>query len=167
VPEPKNWQKLDFSGFHGDSTPVWVQIDVPGTCPNPPGTVRPFQTSRPKNHSITCKTWYKSHKIPILCWKNPNQIRETPLQEPWKVIFVPLLGNKWQTKLADVHLMVRISDQRTNSRYWAWKTTLKSPCDCKTSHFWHCFMPKELQSATTKAIKNQISGQFAPTNIAF
>ena len=167
APEFKNLQKLDFSGFYGDFTPVWVQIDVFGTCPNLPGTVRLFQIFRPKNHLIACKTWYKSHKIPILCWKNPTQIRETPLQEPWKVIFMLLLANKWPIKLAGVHFMVRISDQRINSCCWAWKTTLTSFCDCKTSHFWHCFTPKELQSAKTKAIKNQIFGQFALTNVAF
>ena len=167
MPELKNWQKLDFSGFYGDFTPVWVQIDVFGTCPNLLGREGPFQLFRPKNHWITFKTWYKSHKIPILCLKNPTQIAEMHFWERWKVIFMLLLANKWPIKLAGVYFMARISDQRINSCCWAWKTTLTSFCDCKTSHFWHCFTPKELQSAKTKASENQNFGQFAITKVAF
>ena len=131
VPELKNWQKLDFSGFYGDFTPVWVQIDVFGTCPNLLGTEGPFQLFRLKNHWITFKTWYKSHKIPILCLKNPTQIAEMHFWERWKVIFMLLLANKWPIKLASVYFMARISDQRINSCCWAWKTTLTSFCDAK------------------------------------
>ena len=118
VPELKNWQKLDFSGFYGDFTPVWVQIDVFGTCPNLLGRDGPFQLFRPKNHWITFKTWYKSHKIPILCLKNPTQIAEMHFWERWKVIFMLLLANKWPIKLAGVHFMVIMSDQRINSCFF-------------------------------------------------
>ena len=144
----------------------WVQIDVFWTCPILPGMTGLFQLFRPKNHLIACKSWYKSHKIPILWVKNPTQIGEMHFWEQWKSIFMLLLVHKQLIKLAGVHFMVRISDQRINSCCWAWKTTLTSFCDCKTSHFWHCFTPKELQSAKTKAIKNHIFGQFALTNVA-
>ena len=150
-----------------DFTGVGVQIDVFWTCPNLLGTEGPFQLFRPKNHLITFKTWYKSHKIPILCLINPTQIGDMRFRELRKVIFMLLLANKWPIKLAGVYFMVRISGWGINSCCWAWRTTLTSFCDCKTSHFWHFFTPKELQSAKTKAIKNQIFGQFAITNVAF
>ena len=163
MPELKNWQKLDFSGFYGDFTRVCAQIDVFWSNPNLLGTVRPFQLFRPKNHLITFKTWYKSHKIPILCLKNPTQIGHMYFGDLQKWIFMLLWAHKWPIKLAGVHFMVGISDQSC----WAWKTTLTSFCDCKTSQFWHCFTPKELQSAKTKASENQNFGQFAITNVAF
>ena len=124
VPELKNWQKLDFSGFYGDFMPVWVQIDVFGTCPNLLGREGPFQLFRLKNHLITCKTWYKSHKIPILWVKNPTQIGHMSFWEWWKVISMLLLAHKWPIKLAGVHFMVRKSDQRINSCCWAYKNKL-------------------------------------------
>ena len=147
VPELKNWQNLDFSGFYVDFKQGCLQIDVFWTNPNLLGMEGPFQLFRPKNHLITCKTWYKSHKIPILCLKNPTQIGHMSFWEWWKVISMLLLAHKWPIKLAGVHFMVRISDQRINSCCWAWRTTLTSFWDCTTCQFWHCFTPKELQSA--------------------
>ena len=167
VPELKNWQNLDFSGFYVDFKQGCLQIDVFWTNPNLLGMEGPFQLFRPKNHLITCKTWYKSHKIPILSLKNPTQIGEMSFWERWKVISMLLLAHKWPIKLAGVHFMLRISDQRINSCCWVWRTTLLSFGDCKTSQFWHCFTPKELQSAKTKASENQNFGQFAITNVAF
>ena len=144
----KKWISQDFTG-------VGMQIDVFWTNPNLLGMEGPFQLFRPKNHLITCKTWYKSHKIPILCLKNPTQIGHMSFWERWKVISMLLLAHKWPIKLAGVHFMVRISDQRIISCCWLWRTTWTSFCDCKTSQFWHCFMPKEFQSAKTKA-KGQV-----------
>ena len=167
MPELKNWQKLDFSGFYGDFTPVWVQIDVFWSNPNLLGTGRPFQLFRPKNHLITCKSWYKSHKIPILCWKNPTQIGHMCFGQLQKVIFMVLLANKWPIKLAGVYLMVRISGWGINSCCWAWKITFTSFCDFKTSHFCYCFELKESVGTKTKATQNQNFGQFAITNVAF
>jgi hypothetical protein len=122
----KKW----FCGILQDFTGAGVQIDAFWTCPNLLGTVRSFQLFRPKNHLITFKTWYKSHKIPILCLKNPTQIIEMPFRERWKVIFMLLLANKCPTKLAGVHFMVRISGWRINSCCWASRTTLTSFCKC-------------------------------------
>ena len=144
VPDLKNWEKLEFAGFYVDFKQGCLQIDVFWTNPNLLGMVRPFQLFRPKNHLITCKTWYKNHKIPILCLKNPTQIGEMSFWERWKVISMLLLAHKWPIKLAGVHFMLRISDQRINSCCWVWRTTLTSFCDCKTSQFWHCLTPKEL-----------------------
>ena len=115
VPDLKNWEKLDLAGFYVNFKPGGMQIDVFWTNPNLLGTARPFQLFRPKNHLIAYKTWYESHKTPILCWKNPTQIREMSFWERWKVIFMLILAHKWPIKLASVHFMVRISDQRINS----------------------------------------------------
>ena len=131
VPELKNWQNLDFSGFYVDFKQGCLQIDVFWTNPNLLGMEGLFQLLGPKNHLITCKTWYKSHKIPILCLKNPTQIAEMHFWEQWKVIFMLLLANKWQIKLAGVYFMARTSDQMINSCCWEWKTTLTSFCDAK------------------------------------
>ena len=167
MPELKNWQKLDFSGFYGDSTPVWVQIDVFWSNPNLLGTGGPFQLFRPKNHLITFKTWYKSHKIPILCLKNPTQIGHMCFGDLQKVIFMLILAYKWPIKLAGEHFMVRLSGWRINSSCWAWKTTFTSFCECQTSHFCDCFTLKESAGTKTKAIENQNFGQFAVINVAF
>ena len=129
VPELKNWQNLDFSGFYVDFKQGCLQIDVFWTNPNLLGMEGPFQLLGPKNHLITCKTWYKSHKIPILCLKNPTQIAEMHFWERWKVIFMLLLANKWPIKLAGVYFMVRISGWRINSCSWAWRTTLTTFCE--------------------------------------
>ena len=158
VPDLKNWEKLDLAGFYVNFKPGGMQIDVFWTNPNLLGTARPFQLFRPKNHLIAYKTWYESHKTPILCWKNPTQIREMSFRERWKVIFMLILAHKWSIKLASVHFMVRISDQRINSCCWAWGITLTSFCDCWTSHFWHCFALKD---------SRQNFGQFVVTNVAF
>ena len=167
MPELKNWQKLDFSGFYGDFTRVCAQIDVFWSNPNLLGTARPFQLFRPKNHLITFKTWYKNHKIPILCLKNPTQIGHMYFGDLQKWIFMLLWAHKWPIKLAGVYFMVRISGWGINSYCWAWKTSLTRFCDSWTSHFWHCFALKEAAGTKTKAIENQNFGQFAVTNVAF
>ena len=167
MPELKNWQKSDFSGFYGDSTPVWVQIDVFWSNPNLLGTGCPFQLFRPKNHLITCKTWYKSHKIPILWVKNPTQIGEMSFWERWKVISMLFLAHKWPTKLTGVYFMVRISSWGINSCCWAWKITFTSFCDFKTSHFCYPVALKESMGTKTKATENQNFGQLSITNVAF
>ena len=148
----KNW----FRGILRDFTGGCVQIDGFFTSPNLLGIAGPFQLFRPKNQLITLKTWYKSHKIPTLWVKKPTQIGEMSFWEWWKVISMLFLAHKWPIKLAGVHFMLRISDQRINSCCWVWKTTLTSFCDCKTSQFWHCFTPKELQSAKIKVSKTKI-----------
>ena len=112
VPELKNWQNLDFSGFYVDFKQGCLQIDVFWTNPNLLGMAGPFQLFRPKNHLITCKTWYKSHKIPILSLKNPTQIGHMSFWERWKVISMLLLSHKWPIKLAGVHFMLRIFGQK-------------------------------------------------------
>jgi len=131
----------------------WVQIDVFWTCPILPGMTGLFQLFRPKNHLIACKSWYKSHKIPILCLTNPTQIGEMHFWERWKVIFMLLLVHKWPIKLP-----VCIS-------WWKYHTrglinscclTLTSFWGCRNSHFWGCFTPKDSQRAKTKVSKIQI-----------
>ena len=92
----------------GDFARVCVQIDVFGSSSNLLGMTVPFQFFRPKNHFIPFKTWCKSHKIPILCLKNPTQIREMHFGELWKVVFMLLLAYKWPLKFAYVHFMVRL-----------------------------------------------------------
>ena len=119
VPDLKNWKKLDFAGFYVDFKQGCLQIDVFWTNPNLLGMEGPFQLFRPKNHLITCKTWYKSHNIPILCLKNPTQIREMRFWELQKVIFMLLLAYKWPIKMADVYFMVKLSVWRINSCCWA------------------------------------------------
>ena len=163
----KNWQKLDFSGFYRDFTPVWVQIDVFWSNPNLLGTGCPFQLFRPKNHLITCKTWYKSHKIPILWVKNPTQIGHMCFWEVQKKISCYFWAHKWPTKLTCVYFMVRISSWGINSCCWAWKITFTSFCDFKTSHFCYPFALKESVGTKTKATENQNFGQFPITNVAF
>ena len=155
----KKWISRDFTG-------VGVQIDVFWTCPNLLGTEGPFQLFRPKNHLFTFKTWYKSHKIPILCRKNPTQIAEMHFREQWKVIFMQLMANKWPIKLAGVYFMVRISGWGINSCCWAWKITFTSFCECTTSHFCYCFTLKGSAGTKTKAIENQNFGLFPITNVA-
>ena len=152
VPELKNWQNLDFSGFYVDFKQGCLQIDVFWTNPNLLGMAGPFQLFRPKNHLITCKTWYKSHKIPILWVKNPTQIGEMHFWEQWKSIFMLLLVHKQPIKLPGVHFMVKISDKRINSCC----LTLTSFWGCHTSHFWGCFTPRDSQRAKTKVSKIQI-----------
>ena len=119
VPELKNWQKLDFSGFYGDFTRVWAQIDVFWSNPNLLGTDRPFQLFRPKNHLITFKTWYKSHKIPILCLKKPTQIGHMCFGDLQKVIFMLILAYKWPIMLAGEHFMAKFSGWRIHRCCWA------------------------------------------------
>ena len=167
MPELKNWQKLDFSGFYASWRAVGVQIDVFWTSPNLLGRDGPSQLFRPRNQLITFKTWYKTHKIPILCLKNPTQIGHMSFWERWKVISMLYLAHKWPIKLTGVHFMVKISDQRINSCCWAWKITFTSFCDFKTSHFCYPFALKESVGTKTKATKNQNYGQFAITNVAF
>ena len=127
----------------------WVQIDVFWTSPILPGMTGPFQLFRPKNHLIPCKSWYKSHKIPILWVKNPTQIGEMHFWERWKVIFKLLLVHKQPIKLAGVHFMVKISDNSCC-------LTLASFWGCHTSHFWGCFTPKDSQRDETKVSNIQI-----------
>ena len=149
------FKKSDFLGFYGDFTPVWVQIDVFWSNPNLLGTGRPFQLFRLKNHLITCQTWYKSHKIPILWVKNPTQIGHMCFWEVQKQSFMLFLAHKWPTKLTGVYFMVRISGWGINSCCWAWKITFTSFCEFKTSHFCYCFELKESVGTKTKATENQ------------
>ena len=130
VPELKNWQKLDFSGFYASWRAVGVRIDVFWTSPNLLGRDGPSQLCRPKNQLIIFKTWYNSQKIPILCLKNPTQIGHMCFWELQKMIFMLFLANKWPIKLAGVNFMVIISGWGINSYCWAWKTTLTSFCEC-------------------------------------
>ena len=143
VPELKNWQKLDFSGFYASWRAVGVQIDVFWTSPNLLGRDGPSQLFRPRNQLITFKTWYKTHKIPILCLKNPTQIGHMCFWELQKMIFMLFLANKWPIKLAGVYFMVRISGWGITSCCWASKTTFTSFCECWTSPFWDCFALKK------------------------
>ena len=74
----------------------------------------------------------------------------------WKVILMSLLAHKWTIRLASVHFVVRMLDQRINSSCSAWKTTLTTFWGGYISHFCGCFTLKDSQRAKTKVLKIQI-----------